>query len=135
MPLRVCQDCRRAYVPSEGRKGRCRPCYSTMERERSRRRRAEGKGGRAVYDSKRWGVVRARVLADSPLCAHCAERSVETLATQVDHITPLSEGGDPFDPKGLQALCDQCHWLKSARESRDRAALATPRSQRQQTEG
>jgi 5-methylcytosine-specific restriction endonuclease McrA len=35
---------------------------------------------------------------------------------EVDHITPLSEGGDPYRLEGLQGICSPCHWAKTARE-------------------
>lgn len=46
---------------------------------------------------------------------------------EVDHVTPLSEGGHPFDPGNLQTLCGDCHADKSAREAAERAA--TPSAQ------
>jgi len=39
----------------------------------------------------------------------------------VDHITPVSEGGHPFDPGNLQTLCEDCHQEKTAREAAERA--------------
>jgi len=45
---------------------------------------------------------------------------------EVDHITPLSEGGHPFDPGNLQTLCTDCHQDKSAQEASERAEQATP---------
>jgi len=35
----------------------------------------------------------------------------------VDHITPISEGGHPFDESNLQTLCQDCHREKTAREN------------------
>lgn len=40
---------------------------------------------------------------------------------EVDHITPISEGGHPFDPANLQTLCSDCHKEKTAREASERA--------------
>jgi 5-methylcytosine-specific restriction endonuclease McrA len=34
----------------------------------------------------------------------------------VDHITPLADGGAPFDHENLQPLCASCHNRKSAME-------------------
>lgn len=48
---------------------------------------------------------------------------------EVDHITPVSEGGHPFDPANLWTLCEDCHGEKTAREAAERAeqrALARP---------
>ncbi|MDY8146840.1 HNH endonuclease signature motif containing protein [Lactiplantibacillus plantarum] len=38
------------------------------------------------------------------------------LATSVDHIVPLSAGGEAFDWDNLQSLCDYHHALKSQAE-------------------
>lgn len=40
---------------------------------------------------------------------------------EVDHITPISEGGHPFDPANLQTLCTDCHKGKTAEEAAERA--------------
>lgn len=39
---------------------------------------------------------------------------------EVDHITPIAEGGHQFDPGNLQTLCDDCHGDKTARENSER---------------
>ena len=38
-------------------------------------------------------------------------------AFHVDHITPISEGGHPFDEQNLQTLCRECHREKTAEEN------------------
>jgi 5-methylcytosine-specific restriction endonuclease McrA len=45
-------------------------------------------------------------------------------AFHVDHITPISEGGHPFDESNLQTLCRECHEQKTARENSDSGAPA-----------
>jgi len=40
---------------------------------------------------------------------------------EVDHITPVSEGGHPFDPGNLQTLCEECHQEKTSQENSERA--------------
>ncbi len=75
-----------------------------------------------VRSSARWRRVRALVLASQPLCAdiwgwHAAEQRV-VLATQVDHVVGLSEGGEAYSTENLQPLCSRCHSLKTQRESR-----------------
>ena len=44
---------------------------------------------------------------------------------EVDHITPISEGGHPFDPGNLQTLCEDCHQEKTAAEASERAETPT----------
>lgn len=51
------------------------------------------------------------ILAKEPICRSCRTR----FATQVDHVLPLSMGGD--DSEGnLQGLCASCHSKKTRRE-------------------
>jgi len=45
------------------------------------------------------------------------------VATEVDHIVPLSQGG-PDEWDNLQGLCHDCHAAKTAREMRERMGLA-----------
>jgi len=35
----------------------------------------------------------------------------------VDHITPLDEGGHPFEESNLQTLCKHCHQAKTAEQN------------------
>lgn len=46
---------------------------------------------------------------------------------EVDHITPISEGGHPFDPANLQTLCEACHKDKTAKENRERGQTPSRR--------
>lgn len=39
---------------------------------------------------------------------------------EVDHITPIVDGGHPFDPGNLQTLCSTCHREKTAEENSER---------------
>lgn len=48
--------------------------------------------------SPRWKQVRARVLAASDICWLCGRGGADT----VDHVIPLSKGGDPLDPSNLR---------------------------------
>jgi len=75
-----------------------------------------------IRSSARWQHVRKLVLAQSPLCAdiwgwHAAECRVE-VATQVDHIVGLVEGGEPYDTSNCQSLCTRCHARKTKEEQR-----------------
>lgn len=64
-------------------------------------------------NTARWQKLRAAVLAQQPLCAHCSEAGILRLATDVDHAD-----NDPAnnDPANLQPLCHACHSRKTARE-------------------
>lgn len=60
-----------------------------------------------------WQRLRAMVLAERPLCAHCFERGQIVPATDVDHAD-----GDPSNNlrSNLQSLCHACHSAKTMRE-------------------
>lgn len=66
-------------------------------------------------NSAAWRRLRARVLAEQPLCLMCSD-----VATDVDHVS-----GDPSDNsrKNLQPLCHACHSRKTARERTGNAAV------------
>ncbi|WP_369122930.1 HNH endonuclease signature motif containing protein [Novosphingobium aureum] len=60
------------------------------------------------------------------MCRHCAKRGALTMASHVDHIKAISEGGAPFPGHdGLQALCLPCHSRKTARGGEAGAASTT----------
>lgn len=60
------------------------------------------------YDAK-WQRVRHAVLTHNPLCCFCSD-----VATLVDHITPLSQGGARLDVRNLRPVCRDCHALLTA---------------------
>lgn len=68
----------------------------------------------------RWNKVRMRVLRGNPVCVVCERKGVTSVATEVDHIVPLADGGARFARANLQALCRPCHELKTAFENRVR---------------
>jgi len=66
--------------------------------------------GRALQES------RARILRrDGGLCVHCRKSGRVSIATEVDHITPLFKGGT-YDDDNLQSLCHDCHTDKTAED-------------------
>ena len=66
--------------------------------------------------------IRAQVLRDNPLCVMCKANGRVTLATQVDHIKALVNGGtDTADNR--QGLCDECHRAKTAADMGYRVRL------------
>ena len=58
-------------------------------------------------------MLRRQVLADHPLCM---TKGCDGLATDVDHIIAVRDGGHLFDRRNLQALCRSCHSRKTAGE-------------------
>ncbi len=114
MPLFVCAE-DGCPNPATGR-GRCDEHRKALERERSRQRRADpDKGARVkLYHSKKWQTTRKAILFRDPICRVCTK----ALSTEVDHITPLSQGGAPWDVANLQGICGPCHVRKSGAEGR-----------------
>jgi len=62
-----------------------------------------------------WQRLRSHVLLMEPLCRECGAHGRVVAATDVDHITPKSQGGTD-DLSNLQALCHSCHSAKTMRE-------------------
>lgn len=69
---------------------------------------------RKRYDHS-WRKRRNQFIRQHPLCVHCLANGKATLAKEVDHILPLSQGGT-HDESNLQSLCKSCHSRKSAKE-------------------
>lgn len=65
---------------------------------------------------KLWDKIRVTVMQQAnSRCQHCLKQGRYTLATQVDHIIPKAKGGTD-DITNLQALCEQCHKIKTAHD-------------------
>ena len=65
----------------------------------------------------RWMAIRTRIIGrDGGLCVVCRARGHIQPAHEVDHIIPLVDGGTD-DADNLQAICHECHAIKTARES------------------
>lgn len=57
----------------------------------------------------------ARIFRREPLCRPCRAAGRVTVATQVDHIVALANGGTEHD-SNLQPICEDCNELKGIRE-------------------
>jgi 5-methylcytosine-specific restriction endonuclease McrA len=100
MPTRLCAN---PSCPNPATyRGRCTIHQTKHNRDTHRNRH--------IYTSKRWKILRRHILHHTPLCT-CGE-----IATDVDHITPIEQGGDPWSPTNLQALCHPCHSRKTKAE-------------------
>jgi 5-methylcytosine-specific restriction endonuclease McrA len=100
VPTRLCLEAGCGH-PSQYR-GRCQ--------RHAKQRNKDTHRNREIYNSRRWKYLRRAVLFDEPLC-QCGE-----IATDVDHITPIDQGGDPYSRANLQPLCSSCHGRKTKRE-------------------
>lgn len=68
------------------------------------------------YNSMAWRLARKRQLSVHPFCEECLKNGKAVKATMVDHIIPIKQGGDKFEPSNLQSLCFSCHSRKSVEE-------------------
>lgn len=64
------------------------------------------------YRSKEWQSIRSIILGSEPLCRKC----IRSIASHVDHIIPISEGGCLKCLDNLQPLCPSCHTKKTNTE-------------------
>lgn len=92
--------------------GRCTDCARTADADRNRRRVKS----LAVYRSKAWKRLRRRILNERPYC-EWGELECMAPSAEVDHMTRIEDGGDPWDPRNLMALCKPHHSAKTARET------------------
>ena len=69
------------------------------------------------YHSKQWRALRNWYIKQHPLCEQCNRDNKVGAGECVDHIRPISNGGNKVCPSNLQTLCNRCHAKKSAAES------------------
>jgi len=77
---------------------------------RDTRRGRHRQPGRAWRSTARWQRLRAQVIAAQPWCSTCGA----TTDLTVDHIHPVSRGGDPYDPANCRTLCRHHNSSKGA---------------------
>ena len=76
-----------------------------------------------LYHTTRWRKAREWFLMNNYECVKCREYGKYTPATVVDHIKPVTEGGEFWDEDNWQPMCKFCHNAKSAREMHNRKKL------------
>jgi 5-methylcytosine-specific restriction protein A len=57
---------------------------------------------------RRWRRLRALKLEDEPRCERCLAKGFITMATEVHHRKPISQGGGKYDYANLQSVCGDC---------------------------
>jgi 5-methylcytosine-specific restriction protein A len=65
------------------------------------------------YDA-RWRKIRKDYLEASPFCVDCMNEGIWKLATEVDHVLPLADGGT-HDVANLEGRCKSHHSSKTAK--------------------
>jgi len=73
--------------------------------------------------TRKWQKVRLHKLSKNPLCEHCENKGITQHAQEVDHIKPISEGGDTLDLNNLQSLCRACHNIKTQADIERRSTM------------
>jgi 5-methylcytosine-specific restriction protein A len=74
---------------------------------------ADTPGSTPRQRGRAWMERREKLLRANPLCAMCLQRGMSTPAREVDHVTPLHQGGPDVD-SNTQNLCVSCHKEKTA---------------------
>jgi len=104
MPIRLCNQ-PQCPEPAAYR-GRCQ--------RHAKQREQATHPNKTLYNSTRWQLLRRRVLFNQPLCGCGA------IATDVDHIRAVEDGGQEWALANLQGLCAACHSRKTNQELRSR---------------
>jgi len=79
----------------------------------------ERNDSRKVYRSRTWQRVRLQVLERDGYQCQIRLDTCTRKATAVDHIIPISRGGDGYEPTNLRACCKRCNSTR-ANQSRRR---------------
>jgi 5-methylcytosine-specific restriction endonuclease McrA len=115
---RAAHECYTPGCHSTTRETHCEGC----RKDKSRAREVTRKDKRKVYNDKRWKLLVERILVKQPFCVCTAEYCGHPIPCnklergEIDHITPLEHGGEPFDEENCQHLCTDCHRRKTAYE-------------------
>ena len=78
-----------------------------------------------------WKRVRLRILARDRYACQIRGPKRTAVATHVDHITSISQGGARLDPSNLRAACASCNVAKRNSEVAARARNAGERRSQQ----
>ncbi|AHD19525.1 HNH endonuclease [Rhodococcus pyridinivorans SB3094] len=103
MPTRPPRACAKCGGKFTGPRCPCRKPWEGSERT----------GKSSGVHSRRWRTLRAHLLQEHPLCTAC-HRAV---ATVLDHVVPVAEGGAMWDESNLAPMCKPCHDAKTAQEA------------------
>jgi 5-methylcytosine-specific restriction protein A len=77
----------------------------------------------SFYSCSAWIKLRNYKRLLSPLCEHCEKLGLIIPYHTIDHIKPISEGGEPLNLDNLQTLCKQCHAIKTGKETSKRKQM------------
>ena len=93
----------------------CNGCRCSKQEDSEARQKIyntkRGSASKRGYDHQ-WHKVAKLVRASEPICRHCKKN----VAEMVDHIVPLSKGGERLALDNLQPLCNSCHRTKTIKD-------------------
>lgn len=119
MPSRPLRPCAQPGCSELVEKGYCEKHKKARLRDDRAYDRRRGTAASRGY-GYRWQKYRDLFLKqpENVFCVKCLEKDIYELATEVDHITPVSGPDDPgfYDPANHQPLCHACHSRKTASE-------------------
>ncbi len=87
-----------------------------LDHQRKQNRDYSKTRGLSPYNNRAWMVYRVWYLKRHRLCVECRKEGKTVVATEVDHIIPLSKGGDFWSEDNHQSLCKPHHSSKTAKE-------------------
>lgn len=91
--------------------------YETKQEETARWSNSENKAYKtAGWIKFRKGYILHRLSIGDCVCDLCRKLFPSTSDVQLDHITPISMGGNMFSYSNLQMLCRSCHTRKTSKE-------------------
>ena len=97
---------------------RCPKCQTAIQKTYNDNRDKESE---KFYHTARWRNLRKQQLTKHPLCINFEECG--NVATIVDHIVEVKDGGAKFDLGNTQSMCRSCHSRKTAEEKKKRFRL------------
>lgn len=92
---------------------------------------ANDKQYRKLIHTRKWRALRKEKLTNTIWCEDCRDNGVQTLATEVHHVTPVMSSDLPsrmaelaYDYNNLRALCHRCHCRRHSLPWKDKKAQA-----------
>lgn len=69
------------------------------------------------YAKREWkDRLRKQYISKNPFCVECAKQGLIELASVVDHVIPIRQGGAAKDESNYQSLCKYHHDVKRGKE-------------------
>ena len=75
------------------------------------------KSRKAAFERDNYTCQKCGQLCDGPIDGKSSHKNVNT--PSLDHIVPISQGGDVYDIDNMQTLCWPCHKRKTLEEQPD----------------